>query len=674
MYKIQRNISGVTEYAAMKVIPVPKEPSETQDLLNSGYDPYSINQRYRADLEDIRKEYSMMALLKGNANVVYCDDICDEPNPDGIGWTLYIRMELLTPLTKALEEPCSEAQVVKVGMDLCNALAACKRKNIIHRDIKPANIMVAEDGNYKLGDFGVAKRLEGTSGGTKTGTYNFMAPEVYNNRPYGHSVDIYSLGMVMYWMLNRRCMPFLPLPPVLPTASLIEMAKEHRFSGAPLPKPEGGSPALQKIVLRACAFDPAQRYSTPEELYAALSSVSVAKQEPAKDEEPDDFDKTWDDVSKKTDNSAQNTGEKKFDQNSWESEYDKTDGSVYGRDMGDSGTVGDPKAGGASKMGPMDVRGTVSVTAQELASGCVKRVVVSSIFDGIVMESAMRAQTGSAASTYAKAAAKTAAKTVDITIPAGTKAGAVLRLNGAGRVDSATGARGNAYITVKLADGNSDDFWGAASGKNEKKSTYSGVISTGKARNGGAHQFKFKDGSAKAVQIPAGCKDGQIVDGVKIYVHDFSTKVTNMRDLPDAVLEMYANHSLGVLSGTIWMFVLWTIFGVATMMIPVMAVGLVIHFVYLIVRTYKRNVVITEARNILQGKNGAATSGKTAAQQANHAHSDSKLNPSQVQQIKTLVSSGNTLAAVKVYREATGAALAEAKAAVEKIATQTGRQ
>ena len=448
----------------MKTISVPKEAGETQELLESGYDLYSINQRFRSDLEELRKEYSMMALLKGNANVVYCDDICDEPNPDGVGWTLYIRMELLTPLTKALKEPCSEAQVVKVGMDLCNALAACKRKNIIHRDIKPANIMMAEDGNYKLGDFGVAKTMEGTSGGTKTGTYNFMAPEVYNNRPYGHSADIYSLGMVLYWMLNRRSVPFLPLLPEIPTASQRESAKERRFNGEPLPAPVNGSLALQQVVLRACAFDPAQRYSTPEELYAALASVPAAKQETARDGASFGAEMAWDDVSSKTDRSVKDAGEKKDDQNSWESEYDKTDGSIFSREAADGGTVGDPKAGGsASKKGPYDVHGVISVTAEELASGCVKRVVVSSMFGGILMAAAR----GAAASSYTT---DPTAKAVDITIPAGTKAGAVLRLNGAGRIDTATGARGNAYITVQLADGGSDDFWGDKASDNPQSS------------------------------------------------------------------------------------------------------------------------------------------------------------------------------------------------------------
>ena len=53
-----------------------------------------------------------------------------------------------------------------------------------------------------------------------------MAPEVYNNQPYGHSADIYSLGMVLYWLLNERRTPFLPLPPQVPTATDEEHARD----------------------------------------------------------------------------------------------------------------------------------------------------------------------------------------------------------------------------------------------------------------------------------------------------------------------------------------------------------------------------------------------------------------------------------------------------------------
>ena len=276
VYEIRRDVLGTPESAAVKIIHVPTDPSEYNSMVESGYDKKSISDRFFADLGEIAQEYKLMAKLKGNANVIICDDIQYEENPDGVGYLLYIRMELLRPMTEAVTFPPRDIQVIQLGTNLCNALSACRKHNIIHRDIKPANILADADGRFKLGDFGVSKTADRTAGGTKTGTYGFMAPEVYNNRPYNHQVDIYSLGMVLYWMLNRRVGPFLPLPPVMPTARQMDEAKQRRFAGEALPPPADGSEALKAVVLKACAFDPAERYATPEAFASALVKCIAA--------------------------------------------------------------------------------------------------------------------------------------------------------------------------------------------------------------------------------------------------------------------------------------------------------------------------------------------------------------------------------------------------------------
>ncbi len=273
VYEIEREVFGEVEKAALKEIVLPKDDSDTDELRSLGYDNESITQHYKNCLEDIVREYTLMRKLKGHSNIVDCDDLRYEPHESGFGWHIFIKMELLTPIMKALELLKEETEVVRLGMDLCQALSTCRKRNILHRDIKPQNIFRSEDGNYKLGDFGIAKTSEKTSGGTKTGTYNYMAPEVYNNQPYGAAADIYSLGLVLYWLLNEHRMPFMPLPPQMPTPTLDEQARFRRFRGEPLPPPAHGSEALKQVVLKACAFDQMARYTTPEEFHAALTAV-----------------------------------------------------------------------------------------------------------------------------------------------------------------------------------------------------------------------------------------------------------------------------------------------------------------------------------------------------------------------------------------------------------------
>ena len=277
VYEIERDVFGHKEKAALKVITIPQSESDIDDLLSDGYDEESITTRFEGYLHDIVREYSMMADMKGCVNIVYCDDVKYIQHDNGIGWDIFIKMELLTPLTKALGKTVSDEQTIKIAADICSALAFCEKRNLLHRDIKPQNIFVSPDGTYKLGDFGIAKTAERTTSGTKTGTYKYMAPEVYNNQPYGSKADIYSLGLVLYWLLNERRTPFLPLPPQLPAASDEDRARTRRFSGETIPTPAHGSTELKRIVLKACAYDPKDRYQTADEMLHDLNALSVAE-------------------------------------------------------------------------------------------------------------------------------------------------------------------------------------------------------------------------------------------------------------------------------------------------------------------------------------------------------------------------------------------------------------
>lgn len=272
VYEIRRG----EERAAVKILSIPRDSDEITQFRAEGYDEASISAHYRDTLKDILQEYSLMVEVKGNTNVVACEELRYLPHENGIGWDIFIKMELLTPLNKVMSAQYRESDVIRLGRDLCNALMLCRHKGIVHRDIKPANIFISKSGDYKLGDFGIAKYSDRTTQGTRIGTYEFMAPEVYNNRPYGAAADIYCLGLVLYWMMNERRTPFLPLPPQIPTSSEREKAGYLRYSGHPLPAPVHGSDALKAIVLKACAFAPEARYATAEEFAQALARLEYA--------------------------------------------------------------------------------------------------------------------------------------------------------------------------------------------------------------------------------------------------------------------------------------------------------------------------------------------------------------------------------------------------------------
>ncbi len=274
VYEIERDVFGRKERAALKVISIPQNDSELEELIYDGYDEESISKLFQSVLLSIVQEYQVMADMKGHTNIVCCDDIRCVEKEHGPGWNVFIKMEYLTPLTRLLGQNASDEQVIRLGKDICKALILCEDRNIVHRDIKPQNLFVSQDGDYKLGDFGSAKIMEKTSSGTKAGTYNYMAPEVYNNEPYGSSADLYSLGLVMYWMLNERRLPFFPLPPDIPTPKEMDRALCLRVKGKKLPPPKNGSKALKRIVLKACCSRPEDRYASAAEMLDALDQLT----------------------------------------------------------------------------------------------------------------------------------------------------------------------------------------------------------------------------------------------------------------------------------------------------------------------------------------------------------------------------------------------------------------
>ena len=277
VYEIKRNVSGVQEKAAVKIVSRPKEASELEMDYQNGYDQESISAKYTEILQDYIKEYKLMKELQGQSNIVSCDDFAIEENPDGIGGKIYIRMELLTPLQKVTKERLlSEEEVIRLGKDICKALILCESRNIIHRDIKPDNVMISKFGDFKLGDFGVSKVMGHTTAGTMTGTEGYIAPEVLHMEKYGNEVDIYSLGIVMYWLLNNRRMPFIGADEKL-TPSKVSEASLRRYHGDKIPAPKNGSARLKQIVLKACEYYPKDRFLTAQEMYDALIELKDEK-------------------------------------------------------------------------------------------------------------------------------------------------------------------------------------------------------------------------------------------------------------------------------------------------------------------------------------------------------------------------------------------------------------
>ena len=283
VFEIERRDEFDTVYTgALKAVTIPSSQGELDEILADGMDMNGASTYFRDYVKELNREIALMSKLKGHSNIVSYEDHKMFPHEDGVGWDILIRMELLTPITSYLKQnhTFTRREVIQLGMDLCKALEICQRYNIIHRDIKPANIFISDTEDFKLGDFGVARIASASTGAsTRAGTVNYMAPEVFRGEKYTSNVDIYSLGLVMYQLLNNNRMPLYPPYPQPITPSSRERAQAQRLSGAALPPPANAEGRLAEIVLKACAPDPAQRYDSPTVMRQALEAIRYTEGE-----------------------------------------------------------------------------------------------------------------------------------------------------------------------------------------------------------------------------------------------------------------------------------------------------------------------------------------------------------------------------------------------------------
>ena len=273
VYKVMRHEGSYVSEDALKVISIPRSREEMEALRKKNMSSREISNYFYSVKGKFTQEFALMSALKGNSNIVSYENHKFVPRENGVGYDILILMELLTPLKDRFPDlSCSQDDVYKIGIDMCSALELCEQEGVIHRDIKPGNIFISKHGNYKLGDFGIAKVMHGEESNAEVaGTYNYMAPEVYNKQKYDYTVDIYSLGLVLFRLLNDGRGPFLPVATTEITSEMEKEAGLRRLQNREwIPAPRNASVALAEVISKACAYEAKDRYQTAGEFKEAL--------------------------------------------------------------------------------------------------------------------------------------------------------------------------------------------------------------------------------------------------------------------------------------------------------------------------------------------------------------------------------------------------------------------
>jgi basic membrane protein A len=172
-------------------------------------------------------------------------------------------------LTDSIQgQPLPLPRIRQVISQVGDALSYAHGRGLVHRDVKPSNVLIDESGNCLLTDFGLARMVEAsvnlTAIGTLMGTPAYMSPEQGSGSKIDSRSDIYSLGIILYEMATGR----VPYRAETPVAVVV------MHTSAPLPLPRSVNPdlpeAVERVILKALARNPDDRYQTAEDLVAAL--------------------------------------------------------------------------------------------------------------------------------------------------------------------------------------------------------------------------------------------------------------------------------------------------------------------------------------------------------------------------------------------------------------------
>lgn len=230
--------------------------------------------------EAARKQFRQEALALAKLNHPNVETVHEFNTQDGVD---FLAMELIqgNSLKEKLKEgPLPESQIILLGTQLAEGLAAAHEQHIVHRDLKPSNLMITPDGRLKILDFGLARLFQpaqnvdmtvtaATTTGAISGTVPYMSPEQLQGFPVDARSDIYAAGVVLYEMAAGH-RPFPLLQHVDLMAAIL-----HQLPDRPASCNRLLSSALERVIMKALEKEAWHRYQSARELLVALQAVST---------------------------------------------------------------------------------------------------------------------------------------------------------------------------------------------------------------------------------------------------------------------------------------------------------------------------------------------------------------------------------------------------------------
>ncbi len=275
---VREDETGKKQRAVLKTIRVGDYRNEKKSFNTIGDQPQKPSKEERLHQKIIRNITENIDIIRqadGGKHFVRYEEWEKRQTSDGKGTLILIRLEEMRSLSDLLTQfSLTRDETLRLGISVCRSLIRCRDFGYIYPNLKPENILFDRKGVCKLGDFGSFSCLEPAKSSVAfKRTQYYAAPEYITTGKINCTADTYSLGLVLYTLINRGRLPFTEPYPQELTIGSFDRSKENRIAGVAFPQPALYDEDLCRIIGKACAFQPENRYLSPKQMLQDLESA-----------------------------------------------------------------------------------------------------------------------------------------------------------------------------------------------------------------------------------------------------------------------------------------------------------------------------------------------------------------------------------------------------------------
>ncbi len=279
LYLAEKTSGDVTKHSAIRAIWIPGNSGETEKLKEKlGDDGY--RKHINALVKKQKTDFNFLRGFCSKPGIVNLREIYDISNSDDTAYLLVARYDYIQPLQEYIKDNgLTVGAAVKLGIDVCRGLEQLKKLDYKHLNLTPDCIFFDGKGKFKIDGIDT-DAIENNINLDKSNSRQmaYYPAELDFGKYISYNVDTYSLGLILYMLLNDGKLPF-------EKEMGFDEAVKHRLSGAKIPSPSYKAGKLNDIILKSCSFDPKKRYATPymmrkelEEVYNRLAEEVKSKQ------------------------------------------------------------------------------------------------------------------------------------------------------------------------------------------------------------------------------------------------------------------------------------------------------------------------------------------------------------------------------------------------------------